>query len=1660
MKASVGTPDILHTSLTQAFTAQVARHPGRVALHAGDGRSWSYAALQVDALSLARELRRQGVGRGDRVAVLGGRAAETVVALLAVLHAGAAYCVIDPLTPTARRELILADLSPAALITAGREQRVSRGRGRLATERGNERRCSGDADPAATDADPHDVAYILYTSGSTGVPKGVMVEHHSVLNMLRSYEQLAPASRGFAGALLGPIAFDVTVWEIFSTLLYGGTLHVPPAERLADGDELWHFLRGQAIDSAYIAPGLLAAVVDAAEETGGRLSRVLVGVEPIPQGMLDRFRRACPGLRVVNAYGPTETTVVATLHLLEEVTEPGRRTPIGRPVLGSRVVVVDEDLRSLPPGEVGEIVVSGVCLARGYLSGDCGGFIDSPAGRSYRTGDYGRLLPDGTLEFTGRNDGQLKINGFRVEIGDVETALNSLPGVRRCAVLVTGKPGEKRLTAAVEAAPGLSAATVRGELAERLPSYAVPPRILTVPAFPLTANGKVDVRALLATDSRRPLDAPPYAPPRNAWEEQTANCWSRVLGIEEIGIDDDFNAFGGTSLDAVRIAAELRRAGRSVSASAILSARTIRALAVRPEEPRTRPAAVGTYPATRAQEGLWAWRELHPDAATTTVVHVVRLDGPVELERLRNALSAVVARHEALRTTFHLSRDRCLEQRVAPPRQCSPPTARVGSEAEVERRIRQLSEQRFDVGSRPWSAEVLLGPRFCALLLAADHMVLDGESTVLLQRDLTQAYGSAASAVAGPAATASLTTPTPERRAVLDAYWRDALATFQDRPALPEPQEADHGPRRVERLERGIPDAVWRSVEAIARRAGTTPFVVVLAAFKAFLRQRSDSAHNTVSIAVSRRHALGCPEALGHFVNLVPICDQVSGSDSENLSFDRYLAAVAARVRDCIDHSDLPFEDMLAHAPGATRAGDATPARVVMVQRLAAPASVASGGVRLRTWPGAPSNAPYDLTLFLSEGDRRRPARMEWLAAANKALAGSLERTADAFCGFLEAAASRPASVLAELPSLSSQEEDLVAATATASHAQGNAGNLDLDLVQLFADQVRLRPEAVAVTDDCGRLTYRELDRRAAEIAACLPQADCLPPGACLSQGGGRRPVLVVVEKSSDLLAALLAVLRSGAPYLPLSPEHARTRLPELARQSCAVTCVTTSATARLLDTPSELRLVLLDRISVTAASPAMRPGAPVGPDTTAYVMPTSGSTGIPKLVAVPHRAVARLVYRSRTLPLDHRDRTMLIANSSFDAATFEIWGALVNGGRVVVPPDDYFREPARLCAAIEEHGVTAGFFTTTLFERLVEAAPERLAGMRHVIVGGEVVPPRLFAQAARHLPHAALVNGYGPTENTTFSCCYRLDRDSAPLRSVPIGPPVSGSGAFIADSRLRLLPPGVPGEILVTGAGLAHGYLNDPELTASRFPGVPALGGVRAYRTGDLGRLLMDGSLEYLGRLDQQLKVRGFRIEPGEVESVLCEHPAVRRAAAYAAETEGGRVLFAAVEADGVSGLALRDWMSRRVPSYLLPARIQVVESFPMTANGKLDQVALRATEEPPVPAPLLAAACTPTQQAVARVWSELLSLPGIGLDEDVFDQGANSMMVLTASTRLSRNLRDPVPTHLIYAAPTVRALAARIDANTAQVPVTAATERASRLRERAERVRRATTR
>jgi amino acid adenylation domain-containing protein len=1604
-------------SLGDAFAAQVLLHPERPALCADIGKSWSYSELAADAWKLAHQLVCLGVERESPVAIVGGRSAETVIAILGVLSAGGAYCVVDPQMPPQRCRQIMEDLVPAVTVVADQDQpnpvdfacpvvRLARAVGYPVL---NDHRAS----------DPSALAYVLFTSGSRGRPKGVMVEHGSVLNMLRSYEQLAPSEDGFSGALIAPPGFDVSVWDIFSTIGYGGTLHVPRNHRLMGGDELWDYLSESVIQSAYIPPGLIEPVVAAAERRPGTLRRVLVGVEPIPQGVIQRFREACPGIQVVNGYGPTETTITATLHLVGETADPHRRIPIGRPVAGSRVEILDEYLSPVPSGEVGEIIVFGDCLARGYLKGVSGGFIDIAGTRAYRTGDYGRFLEDGVIEFNGRKDGQFKINGFRLEASEVEAALNSMPGVRRSVVLSAGGSRAKRLVAAVEAPRHILVTDIRKHLAERLPAYAVPSRIVVLQTLPYTANGKVDSDAVLAAGRDRPADAPTYIAPETSWHQEVARAWSAVLGIAEVGIADDFHQLGGNSLDAVRIAAYLSERGHPVLGSSILAARIIRHLK-EPTAARIASAVVapGAYPSNRAQDGLWAWREMNPAATATTVVHTIKLEGTIDHARMERAIRTVVECHEALRTTFKLGSDQKLEQLIASQAEWELSTAKVSSFADIDREIQEWLKYRFDVRVRSWTARLLIGPGFGALIFAADHLVFDGESANILQRDLACSYDGISelnTRVPGPASLASLIAPFPHRRQELCEWWHHTLDQFVDGTILPEPLKRGTLDRQLRRLETRIDDAVWDGIVTVARTAKVSPFVVLLAALKSFRRERGGNPDNTVSIALSRRHAIGCENAIGNFINLIPVRDQLAKSRTASISFTEYLAQISERYRAAIEHGDLPFEDMIAgiiQPPGPIVAA---PARVVLVQKVQVETFVTRSGLQFAPWPDQPSNAIYDLAIFVSEATASEPGRLEWVWAPGTTLEHSLEWMADAFSGFLRAAVASPATMLSALPALSPPEAQLVAAMAKPQGQSPETGRETL--VSLFEAQVSRRPDAVAVEDAGDLVTYSQLAKRASEIARTMfAESDY-------------RPVIIVLDKSADQLAAMLAALTIASPYLPLDPDHARTRLPDLAVRAGARVCITDSSHAEAIQLPETCRLVLIDRPPQMVTAPELLP-SPRGvlADDLAYIMPTSGSTGPPKLVGVPHKAAVRLVHRNFSLPLDETDRTMLIANSSFDAATFEVWGALANGGRVVVPTREQLREPDLLAAAIETHCVTAAFFTTTLFEWLLDAV-DRLGKMRHVIVGGEAVPPRLFAIASDVIPRSALVNGYGPTENTTFSCCFRLDRDPRDLRSLPIGRPISGSGAIVVDEAFRPLPPGAPGEILVTGAGLAVGYIDDADLTAQRFVRPLCLKGESAYRTGDFGRLLPDGMFEYMGRIDRQLKIRGFRVEPGEVEAVLSSHPAVRSSVVYADDLGGKRTLLAAVEAVGVDQTDLRRWLADRVPQFLIPTRIYVVDRLPMTANGKLDHSALRDDAKPHPGNPLYQPLGTDLERLVSQIAGQLLGLAVVGRDEDLFDLGANSMAVIALTARLGERIGRSVPNHLVYSARTVRSLAACIE-------------------------------
>ncbi|MEU1056900.1 amino acid adenylation domain-containing protein [Streptomyces sp. NPDC005876] len=1653
-------------TLAVAVMDEARRHPERIALHDASD-SWTYGDLRAVSAAVARALRAFGLRDEDAVAVVGGRSARTVLGLIGVLHAGGAYCVIDPALPTARKRMMFEDLTPkAVLLTDPNISEVQGIPSDLPMLRLEDVATEGQyAEPFPAAAS--NLAYVMYTSGSTGRPKGVQIEHGAVLNMLRGYESLAPTREHNTGTLIAGTSFDVSVWEIFGTLGTGGTLYVPSDDHLADPEQLWHAICQAGVTSAYIPPALLPGVVEAAQRTSSPtqaksvLDRVLVGVEPLPQELLGQLADAVPGLRVVNGYGPTETTVVATLHLFDKelVDAPWRRTPIGRALPGTEVHLLDPDLALVEPGHVGEIVVSGAGVARGYVGAPeltQSSFIVNPVNgrRAYRTGDYARQLACGALEYTGRQDNQVKIGGFRVETGDVEAALAAHPGVRRAVVFTEESPAGRRLWGAAERSPGSSgpetdSAELRRWMEERLPAFMVPHRLLSLDALPLTANGKVDHPALIAMASQRPAELGDKTDPATPREQLLVDMWREVLDLPWLGVTDDFQQCGGSSLAAIRIVARLRAEGLAVSVAGILSTRTVRALAERCLEQPTQPGREDVrdvFPVAVSQQGLWAWRELNPHCSDTTVLHAVRLDGPLDMARLREALQSVTNRHPALRTVFRTDEAGRLHQHVRATTDAPWSVRKVEASADVDARLEQLRARRLDVTEHAWDAELLCAPDFSVLVVIADHMIFDGWSAEIFDAELVRAYDDAQSARAlpggtapGPAAVAQRDwLASPESRPARE-FWAAEMGAFTGRMALPEPlTRTEPHQRRTTGSTLVVPTEVASALRKLASQEGTTFFTAVLAAFKAFLHRRGLGPENTVSVAHSSRDAVSAHDTLGYFVNLVPFTDPVD----DTLRFSEYLSALAVRSRQVLNHAALPFEEMVKDLPAVRGTGVAAPARIVLAQEIRAQRPRTAGDLVFSQWQDVPLNAIYDLAVFVDERDG---LRLRWVCDDSSFLEGERQRLMTGFEEFLTALAAAPDTEIRMLSAVGAVEGRLL--DAAARPVPGTSSD-DTTVLELFDRQLAERPTAPAVRHPGGTVSYAELARRADAIAAEI---------------GGRadqsRPVVVVLDKSPDLIAALIAAARVGSCYLPLAPDYAHTRLAQLAERSNAAVVVSRSELLNGIHLPTSVRTVLLDRPAVPSDLPA---AATVGPDDLLYVMPTSGTSGIPKLVGVPHRGVVRMVHGSSTLPMGPDDRTMLVVNSSFDVAAMEVWGPLVNGGSIVVPDPADLADPDRLCVAVAREGVTVGFFPVTLFARMLEASPGHLAGLRHLLVGGEAVPPELFAEAERHVPRGILMNGYGPTENTTYSCCYRLDRDPSVLRSIPIGPSISGSTAQVMDDRLRPLPVGAVGEIMVGGSGLAVGYLNDPELTAARFLNHPGQPGKRLYRTGDMGRLLPDGAIEYLGRADGQVKIRGFRVELGEVEHALMAHPDVRRAVALAADDPaGGRRLLAGVEWGSsratTNSEELRNWMQARLPGYLVPARIVVLDTLPLTPNGKVDHAAvITAAQMADQPDSAVTRPLTELQRIVAEEWELVLDRRGIGLDDDFFALGGDSMAVLTVASRLSRRLGQTVRSRMMFECSTVRSLAERLGA-TKQAPQgrTASTSAQDALRRRVERVR-----
>ncbi len=1373
---------------------------------------------------------------------------------------------------------------------------------------------------------------------------------------------------------------------------------------------------------------------------------------------------------MVNTYGPTECTDVVAFHRLapEGETVPGS-SPVGRALPGFRLLVLDRNLAPLPLGVAGELTVGGVGVGAGYLGRPAltaekfvpDPFAAEPGSRLYFTGDLARTLPGGEIDFLGRVDQQVKVRGFRIELGEVEAALAACPGVGGAAVLVReDRPGERRLVAYVERASGgpggraTGSAELRAALGELLPEYMVPGELVVLERLPLSANGKIDRRALAELAPEATAEADGYVAPRTPAEEVMAGIWATVLGRERVGIADNFFALGGHSLLATRVVSRLREAfGVEVPLRALFASPTVAALAEVVERgwrvqspPLQRLRHAGPVPLSFAQERLWFLDQLAPGSAAYNLAAVLRLSGPLDRPALSASLEAIVARHAALRTTFETAAGRPV-QAIAPAGALPLPLTSVESLPEARREgvARHLAEaaaaRPFDLARGPLVRALLLRLTGTShlLVLALHHIVTDGWSMEVLTRELGELYGALVEGrvPALPELPIQYSDYAVWQRLWLSgavlaeqiAWWRQRLAgapSVLDLPGdRPRPAVASLRGDTVPVL---LPAALDLRLTGIARDASATPFMALLAAYAALLNRFTGSDDLVVGSPVANRQQVATEGLIGFFVNTLPLRVGLGGRPT----FAALLAAVREDTLGAYAHQDVPFE-MLVEALAPARSLAHSPLfQVVLALQNAAPPVLDLAGLRLELLPAGGSTAKFDLTLALVPGRSGLAGLFEYSRdlfdhTTAMRLAGSFHR-------LLAAIVAAPETPVADLPLLAPAElQQLREWRGVATDYPRRS-----TIPALFAEQAARAPEAVALVAGIagigglasGAVSYGELLSRARVLAVRLRALGV----------GPEVPVGLLLERSLGMVVATLAVLEAGGAYVPLDPGAPAERLSWLLGETGVPVLIVEEG--RLGGLPEPFASFPAQVLSIGADGRSAEPqeerqgraGAEpaAAAENLACLMFTSGSTGTPKGVAVVHRGVVRLVRETSFARFGPEEVFLQLAPVAFDAATLEIWGALLNGGRLVLPAPGALT-PGELAEIVSRYGVTTLWLTAGLFHEVVE---ENLAGLRPVrqlLAGGDVLSPVQVERATAGLPGTRLINGYGPTEGTTFTSCGEVEPGS-PEGPVSIGRPIDNTEVLVVDGEDRPVPIGVAGELLAGGDGLARGYWRRPDLTAERFRPNPfgSLAGGRVYRTGDRARFLASGRLEFLGRLDRQVKIRGFRIEPGEVEAVLGAHPEVAQVAVVVREDRPGDKRLVAYVV-GAEGADLRGYLRDRLPEYLVPAAFVHLSLLPLTANGKLDRAALPVPERAEGPERGEAAAPrTPAEELMTGIWSEVLGIAAerIGVDDTFFELGGHSLLATRVVSRLRETFGVEVSLRAFFAQPTIGGMVREIAA------------------------------
>lgn len=1636
-------------SIQQLIDLAAQRDPNDIAVACGTSRL-SYGKLEQLSNSLANALLETGVTRGNLVGVVAHRTSATVVAILATLKAGAAFVPIDPLYPCARTQEIIADANLHLVLVDGDFQTGDSKTQVLDVNSLWSRSCTG---PAITTS-PDDLAYVLYTSGSTGKPKGVMVSQRNIVHSTTARQRYYPDKVG-AFLHLSSFAFDSAMAGLFWTLCDGGTLILPGDDHAHDVGFLLKQMAAHKATHLLALPSFYTALLEAAHrDEFNSLGVAIVAGEACPAGLYELHRETCSDTELFNEYGPTEATVWSHVYQFRQDFAESR-VPIGSAIDNVTQFVLDGEQRPVPIGVPGELVLGGPGIASGYLGKDVQTrekFVRLPHLRDagdtlfYKTGDIVSWRPDGSLDFLGRIDDQLKIRGHRIEPGEIESALLQHPAVIAVSVGTLAKEPADSAAALVAwyvADRGLADPDLVRQV-EDLPSFMRPDKFIAIDEIPLLPNGKIDRRKLTNEYADFAPAVRPYRAPESTIEKRLCSVWQSILKIDKVGLDDNFFALGGESIAALRVAAQMHRHGYNLKLKDVVSTASLRALAdtigsQATEIDDSRQLQVGEasdrrfFPLSPAQSRLWFLALMESHAGLNNVYCAYRLQGVLDINRLATAFSKLARRHEILRTVFVTENDE--------PRQMVLPEVTPDWAAEVlpagsdlELRLKALIANRFDLGTRPpWIARLIKVENDHILVLVFHHIIMDGESVPAMLRDLSGFYSGSENAVMQSHEVVQYgdyarwqhdRLASASHKAALD-FWLSELSgtlptlefpSFSSRPS----QQAFVG----DVVSASISGKTAAHVKRYARQNGLSLYNLLLSSFSAVLLRYCNQTEVVVGTPVSESRSLvGAENSLGPYINTVAIRLQPDAGCSF-AEFSKYVQEIST---DAFDHSDVPFETVVA-ALDLPRDLSRTPVyQALFAFRRGNEDIWALPDVNATNECLTQSVARTDLSCWVVEEDDHIQINLEFCSALIEA--GVARSFLNQWLQFLDASIADPHEAWSRLPLLDKTDSARLLRRCGPS-AVDSIDHSVCDVVWAAANE---HPDRIALSSDGVVISYADLHRRATACAANLADIG-VGPGDFVG---------LAVSRSERLPLAILGILQAGAAYVPLDMTMPGERLQHIANDSGLKFIVNDAAMETLPFAFKGTLLALHDLDDGIAVLDEDELSAPRS-NALAYLIYTSGSTGLPKGVEIGHRQVVNFLGAMRqALPIDSNDTLAAITTSTFDISVLELLLPLCCGARVHVVSEAATTNGELLAEELRRSDATVMQGTPASWQMLLETGwqgNERLTAL----CGGERLP--LDLAMALHARCGRVFNLYGPTETTIWST---VDAVPANPTRISIGHPIQNTRIYVVDRNRALVPEGVAGELAISGAGVAVGYHGNDALTQRAFVADPFLAGERMYLTGDLCRWLPDGRLEHLGRMDTQLKVRGYRIEAGDVENNLATATGVAKVAVTKRAGPGGddRLVAFVVLVGGfeLDPAALREHLGERLPQYMIPQHFIALDSLPLTANRKVDYRRLpELGDTKNWPAEFIVPS-NHVERTVAEAWRELLGIDRVSMTDNFFELGGHSLLIAKLASRLSREINAEIAIADLFANPTPTGQAALLGCSQTgkRADIVAATER-----------------